>query len=202
MTSKTKAELKQYTISRTKATIMSLKDMHNRILNLRHLFRDDKTQKPIFFDLPVCMQALCLDVIYNRGIAGFTREYKKFQAAIKRRDFPTAVKESKIYVNAAKRVVNTYRERRKQRFLRILNIVRENKDTSILVIQKKLSQDYVANVPVLVRLLNGTEDMRSEQALAHGEMEHMRLQKERTQKVAVERAKTNAMRALSQKRGI
>ena len=67
----TKAQLKKYTVSKTDAKKMAVTGMRTQIQELARRLTDDKTKKSIFFGLPLCMQALCLDISYNIGIEKF-----------------------------------------------------------------------------------------------------------------------------------
>ena len=122
MTSKSDADLADYTVLRDDAKKMAKVKMNQFITELSTIFSDVKTKKSFFFDIPLCMQALCLDIMYNVGITGFSK-FVKFREAVGRRDYVTATRESCVYVNTQQKITNQHRERRKQRLIRIMNIV-------------------------------------------------------------------------------
>jgi len=175
----TAAQLKKYTITAPDAKKMALSDMRSAIHRLSQRLTDDKTKKSIFFNLPLCMQALCLDIAYNIGTDKFLSTYPKLQAALKRKDYAAAVRESTVYTNKKKKKTNKARERRKQRLLRVMTIAQNNSAKPSHEVCTLIASDYQARVSILARPLGRTTDIESEQWLALGELAHIRIERQR-----------------------
>jgi len=180
MTSKTDGDLSGYRVSQDDAKKMAKSMMDQSVAKLATIFTNPKTKKSFFFDLPLCMQALCLDVMYNVGSNGFAK-FVKFQKAITDRDFVTATKESLVYTNVKKKTINKGRERLKKRLIRVMKIVQDNAKKPFHQIHESIQADYKEQVPLRIRLVRGTKECRSEARLAEGEYTHIRLCQLRTQ---------------------
>lgn len=135
------AELKKYTIQKEDAERMARTDAFNSIKSLKKILIANNSQQTYFFNLPLCMQTLALDIFYNIGGPKF-KNYKKFQAALKRGDFATAVKESIVYTNPAEKKVNIGRELRKKRSFDVMNIVRQNYTKKPTDVLKLVAQNH------------------------------------------------------------
>ena len=180
MASKSKSDLSNYHISQDDAKKMATTTMDQFLTSLSTTFTNPKTKKSFFFELPLCMQALCLDIIYNVGSDGFAK-FVKFKKAITARDFSTATKESLVYTDVKNKKFNKNRERLKKRLIRIMKIVQDNFQKKSPQIFASLQADYRAQVPLKIRLLRGPKECRSEALLAEGELTHIRLHQMRTQ---------------------
>ena len=180
MTAKSDRNLSGYRISRKDARKMAKSMLEGFVTKLTTIFTNPKTKKSFFFDLPLCMQALCLDVMYNVGTTGFAK-FVKFQKAMTDRDFKTATREALVYTDAKKKTTNKNRERLKKRLIRIMRLVQDNSQKSFPEIYASLQEDYRNNVPIQIRLLRGTQECRSEARLAEGEYTHIRLNQLRAQ---------------------
>ncbi len=185
-----KAELARYAIQPLDALRLAEKGMRSFIGMLEKQIVNPKTKKSVLFELPFCMQALALDVMYQIGPAKFTN-YKKFKAALLARDFDTATKESKVYLNKEKKTVSLNRERRKKRLLRVMKIVQTNKNNPACI-PNLIKEDYCQNVPetswrkkfgipyiYMERAINQPIEVPCEIILARGELDHVRLCRQR-----------------------
>ena len=181
MTSKTDAELKQYTISAHDAEKLMRTFAENAITKISQTFTDSKTKKSSFYDLPLCMQALCLDIFYNVGEEGF-KGYKKFQAALKAKNYTQALKESVVYTNKTLRKTNKEREYRKKRLLAVMQIVQKyaNNPAGDIIhhVQQDNARHQLPNYPQSVL----DQQLSIEKGLATAEKAHMMLMQKRAQK--------------------
>ncbi len=162
-------ELKQYTVQRSDAVKMAWKDTVQSIKTLQKTLVG-KDKESYFFNLPLCMQALALDVFYNLGPAGF-RKYKKFQAALKTGNFAGAVRESRVYTNKKTKKVNVRREAYKKRSLDVMNVVRLNVALPLPQILNLVAQSHVKAAPK-ENPLDREVNLKAEAALAVGEYYH------------------------------
>lgn len=186
-----KTELVRYTIQPMDALKLVEKGMKSFIGVLEKQIVNPKTKKSVFFDLPLCMQALALDIMYQIGPNRFEK-YKKFKAALLARDFETATKESKVYLNKEKKTVSLDRERRKKRLIRVMKIAWANKEKPRLL-KSLIEKDYAQNVPALTirrtakgipypyweRSANQEREVPCELKMAIGEINHMDLCRQR-----------------------
>ena len=193
------AKLAQYTIQPQDAKKLADRGMRYFIGQLESRFKNPKTNQSCFFDLPLCMQGLALDIMYQIGPSRFAN-YKKFKAALLARDFETAVKESKVYIDKDAKTVSLNRERRKKRLLRVMKIAQAHKNNPNAIPQL-ICQDYNATVPAVSirtkwgipypyfeKALNRNPDLACELSMAQGEYCHMKL----CQKKALEAIKSKA----------
>ena len=192
-------KLAQYTIQPQDAKKLADKGMRYFIGQLESRFKNPKTNQSCFFDLPLCMQGLALDIMYQIGPSRFAN-YKKFKAALLARDFETAVKESKVYIDKEAKTVSLNRERRKKRLLRVMKIAQAHKNNPNAIPQL-ICQDYNATVPAVSirtkwgipypyfeKALNRNPDLACELSMAQGEYCHIKL----CQKKALEAIKSKA----------
>ena len=210
-----KDTLKYYAVSPEDALKLAGKGMRCFIEALEKQLVNPKTKKSILFDLPIPMQALALDVIYNVGpgmvnsqtgkSSGF-KSYKKLKEALIARDFNKATEEAKVYVDRKTKAVNLDRERRKKRLVRVMRIVHAYKEAPSKI-AVALQKDYEANVPALSirkkagipypyaeRSLNQKADLVAENEIAKGELERMRRCRERI--LNRSKTKTSATQAI------
>lgn len=192
MTSKSDSDLSDYTVSRDDAQKMAKLKMNQFITKLSSVFSNSKTQKTFFFDIPLCMQALCLDIMYNVGVTGFSK-FVKFKEAIRKRDYTKATDESRVYVNTETKAVNENRERLKKRLIRVMKIVQNNKTKTPEQISALLKADYRKQVPLQIQIMRGAIEQKSEKALADGELARMRLLKKRALAYELPQKKTASL---------
>jgi hypothetical protein len=179
-------KLAKYTIQPQDAKKLADRGMRYFIGQLESRFKNPKTNQSCFFDLPFCMQGLALDIMYQIGPGKFD-QYKKFKAALLARDFETAVKESKVYIDKKAKTVSLDRERRKKRLLRVMKITQAHKNNPE-AIPSLIKEDYCQNVPAhswrkkygipylyLERKVNMPKELPCEVDMANGELEHMKL---------------------------
>ena len=179
MTSKSDAVLSDYTVSREDDKKMAKEKMDEFITELSSVFLNSATKKTAFFDIPLCMQALCLDIMYNVGVTGFSK-FVKFKEAIRKRDYVKATDESKVYVNTKTKATNKNRERVKKRLIRVMNIVQNNQNKTPEQISALLKADYKKQVPLQVQITRGSMEQKCENSLAKGELTRIDLLKKRT----------------------
>ena len=187
MKDKTPWMLSQYSITKADAVKMAHADMKKSILHLRRVFSDPKTKQSYFFDLPLCMQALCLDVLYNVGAAKFEK-FIKFKGALKNRNFALATRESKVYTDKSKGAVNKGRERRKNRLFRIMCVIDDNPKYTGAQLISAVREDYKKSVPLLTRARCFGIESPCEERMIMGELCHRRLMQMRAQEAAKAKA--------------
>ncbi len=169
LTSKTNATLMDYSITRGDAEKIAKNFAYQAMHTL-----DTEFKEIHFVDLPIPMQALALDVFYHVGRDSF-KKYKLFRSALAQKDYATALAESKVYLNTKTRSVSLKRERRKRRLFRIQQIIQENRTKTQDEIQKLVAQSYKKEMPLIVRLCDGTTDKAAEDAIIKGELERLKL---------------------------
>lgn len=221
MTKMTDDELENYTIQPQDAKALADKGMKFFIEKLQNQIQNPKTKKSVFFELPLCMQVLALDVMYNVGVGYYSEKekthkgfmaYKKFKAALLSRDFETATKESKVYINAKDQTVNLNRERRKKRLYRVMKIVQANKN-NLNAIPRLIYQDYDANVPAVSirkkwgvpypyfeKALNQDSDLTCELTIVQGEYCHIKLHQKKALEAIKSKSTEKKVAQTSQKR--
>lgn len=170
--------LKKYTISETDALRLAQTTTNEFIDFLDNHFRKptDKSKRAILFDgLPLCMQALALDVLYNTGTAGF-KKYVKFDNALRIGDYETAVAESRVFTNKKTREYNIQREIRKKRFLDICKIVWRsvNKGERLSDLLPQIVASYDAQPDTSKKTKERHLNLCAETALATGEYYHFK----------------------------
>ena len=180
MTSKSNSDLAKYTIRPADAEKMARRGMKEAISDLAQVFKNGNGTSA-FYDLPLCMQALCLDVFYNVGRGNFA-EYKKFQAAIRERRFDSAVKQSIVYVDADKHT-NLKREWMKKRLLAVMRLVQAHPTLQPMLIKKLVEQDYNRSTPATTRTLKQS-NLAGEISMALGELALIRLRQQEGRVVA------------------
>lgn len=221
MTKMSDEELENYTIQPQDARALADKGMKFFIGKLQDQIQNPKTKESVFFELPLCMQALALDVMYNVGVGYYSEKekkhkgfmaYKKFKAALLSRDFETAMKESKVYVDKNAKTVNLNRERRKKRLYRVMKIVQANKN-NLNMIPQLICQDYDATVPAVSirkrwgipypyfeKALNRDPDLTCELSMAQGEYCHIKLYQKRALEAIKSKSTEKKVAQTSQKR--
>ena len=173
-----KSDLAKYTVSREDATKMARQFFKTIVPEAcRFLSRDDG--KTFFYDMPLCMQALAMDVLYNVGDGEF-RKFKKFKAALARKDYSGATDEAKVYTNKEKKEVNKNRERRKQRMRDIMRLVQNRSDRPTKEILAALEADCLKQLKGKMDSASCQKEIKCEKLLAIGEIEHIRMMRERS----------------------
>ncbi|MBR6412839.1 MAG: hypothetical protein IKS41_06755 [Alphaproteobacteria bacterium] len=170
MAAKTKDDLAKYSIRASDAQKMAIMGMRDAILSLVSTFATPR-DKNFFHNLPLCMQALCVDVFYNVGRGNFEK-FPKFQSAIRRKDFDEAVKESVVYVDKETRQTNKKREWMKKRLLAVMRVVQANPAVKTDALTQIIEQDYIRNTPLTTRVL-GRSNLEGELSMARGEWAHL-----------------------------
>ena len=173
MAAKTQDDLAQYSITAADAKKMAVKGMREAITSLEKTFATAK-KADFFHSLPLCMQALCLDVFYNVGKDGF-KKFSKFQAAIRGQNYDEAVKQSVVYTNTAKRTTNIKREWMKKRLLSVMRIVQANPKITPSALTQLITRDYEQKTPLMMRLLQRS-NLAGELSMAKGELTHLQQQ--------------------------
>ena len=170
------AVLEKYEINEDDAVRLARQTINGFIDDLEKQFKspaDKRKKKVLFFGLPLCMQALALDVLYNVGRDGF-KAYVKFDEALRKGDYETAVAESRVLTDKATKKYNVRREIRKKRFLEVCKIVWKSvgKKESLLDVLSQIVDSYDkqgnTNKDPAERRLN----LCAETALATGEYYH------------------------------
>ena len=164
--SKTDAELKTYTVVAADAEKIALEYSRHSVQELKKIFDTVKGGKA-FFDMPLCMQVLALDVYYNLPPAKF-KKYVNFQAALNAGDYAKAVEESRVWANIEKRIVNEERERRKQRLYDVMCIVQNHPTETLAQLNERVDAVYREKTPALTRKLIGKKDLTALHMLIEG----------------------------------
>ena len=187
MAKKNQTDLAQYTITAEDAKKMAIRGMRDSIPKLAKVFATPKNPAS-FYGLPLCMQALCLDIFYNVGSANFEK-FKKFKAAIQRQDFDTAVKESVVYVDKKKKTTNFKREWMKKRLLAVTRLVQKNSNLRADALERLVTQNYEQTTPLSVRILQRS-NLKGELSMAIGELTQIRLQRREKERARTSQAKS------------
>ena len=197
---KTDRELQQYRISVKDANRLMNVFARRAITSIAQHFTDPKTNQSFFYDMPLCMQALCLDIFYDVGEDGF-KEYKKFRAALKAKNYELALKESVVYTDKKTRHTHKEREYRKKRMMAVMRIAQKYADKPIGDIARYIQQDNT-----LHRLPNYSrsaleQQLSIEKNLAIAEKAHIILMKKRRLKVLSRTAMPTISDRLSRQKG-
>ena len=169
MDKKDRSQIEQYTIKPEDADYLFKKAMLTIIRSTERVLADEKTGKVALYDLPFCMQALAVDICYNIGEGNFAG-YKKFKAALKDRNYDTALSESRVLTNKKTKATNRKREWAKKRLLTVMRLVQNNSSLSQEQINRLIEQDYAANTTKVMRALNRHTKLSHELAVATGEL--------------------------------
>ncbi|MDY6408100.1 MAG: hypothetical protein SPL08_05330 [Pseudomonadota bacterium] len=182
------ADLAGYTISKDDAKKMAVQGMTDAIQALTQKFATVSNPK-FFHRMPLCMQALCLDVFYNVGRKGFAG-YPKFQAAIRSKNYDEALKQSVVYVDKKKKITNEKREWMKKRLLAVMRLVQGHPTMSWAEMAILVKRDYEKNTPALMRLLSRS-NLEGELSMAKGELSLLAIKRrEMEQKRAINLAQS------------
>ena len=175
-------ELATYTIKEKDAANMAKKFLKASIPEVCEFLCPDRSNQTFFYNLPLCMRALALDIFYNLGETKF-QEYKKFRTALRHKDYDKATDESLVYTDTKKKKVNKERERRKHQMRDIMCFVWKRSDRPTSEILAELEADCLKRLQSQMDPASCQRELKCEKLLAIGEIEQMKRQRQRSQAI-------------------